>query len=162
MLKKCLLLQLLYCLQVYRGDEKIKNFIWDLISPNESGETNIISRNHSGLHNLVPRGRNAKGMQCILESNQTYFFTQTIYWYNLFMFFLSSIQIRFIFNFICISYLLCYYCQSKKCYCYLNNIFITFADICCFSFFFVCFHWNYHFMCFVSTSTTFFCFWIWN
>lgn len=56
-------LQLLYCLQVYRGDEKIKNFIWDLISPNESGEANIISRNHSGLHNLVPRGRNAKGMQ---------------------------------------------------------------------------------------------------
>lgn len=53
--------QLLYCLQVYRGDEKIKNFIWDLITPTESGEENKISRNHSGLHNLVPRGRNAKG-----------------------------------------------------------------------------------------------------
>lgn len=54
-------LQLLYCLQVYKGDEKIKNFIWDLISPNEDGELNKISRDHSGLHNLVPRGRNAKG-----------------------------------------------------------------------------------------------------
>lgn len=53
--------QLLYCLQVYRGDEKIKNFIWDLITPTESGEASKISRNHSGLHNLVPRGRNAKG-----------------------------------------------------------------------------------------------------
>lgn len=54
-------LQLLYCLTVYKGDEKIKTFIWDLITPNTSGEANIISRNHSGLHNLVPRGRNAKG-----------------------------------------------------------------------------------------------------
>lgn len=61
-----LYLQLLYCLQVYRGDEKIKNFIWDLIAPpNETGEVNVISRNHSGLHNLVPRGRNAKGEFCI-------------------------------------------------------------------------------------------------
>lgn len=64
--------QLLYCLQVYRGDEKIKNFIWDLISPNESGEANIISRNHSGLHNLVPRGRNAKGRMRILEYNNKF------------------------------------------------------------------------------------------
>lgn len=53
--------QLLYCLQVYKGDEKIKNFIWDLISPVEPGSENKIARNHSGLHNLVPRGRNAKG-----------------------------------------------------------------------------------------------------
>lgn len=45
----------------YQGDEKIKNFIWDLITPLESGEVQKISRNHSGLHNLVPRGRNAKG-----------------------------------------------------------------------------------------------------
>lgn len=52
---------MLYCLTVYKGDEKIKTFIWDLITPNTSGEANIISRNHSGLHNLVPRGRNAKG-----------------------------------------------------------------------------------------------------
>lgn len=53
--------QLLYCLQVYKGDEKIKNFIWDLITPSETGGENKISRDHSGLHNLVPRGRNAKG-----------------------------------------------------------------------------------------------------
>lgn len=55
-------MQLLYCLQVYKGDEKIKNFIWDLITPTEDGEVQKISRDHSGLHNLVPRGRNAKGM----------------------------------------------------------------------------------------------------
>ena len=53
---------MLYCLQVYKGDEKIKNFIWDLITPTEDGEIQKISRDHSGLHNLVPRGRNAKGM----------------------------------------------------------------------------------------------------
>lgn len=52
--------QLLYCLQVYKGDEKIKTFIWDLITPSETGEANVIARDHSGLHNLVPRGRNAK------------------------------------------------------------------------------------------------------
>ncbi|KAJ6650068.1 Chromodomain-helicase-DNA-binding protein 7, partial [Pseudolycoriella hygida] len=60
-IEDCARIILLYCLQVYRGDEKIKNFIWDLITPTESGEENKISRNHSGLHNLVPRGRNAKG-----------------------------------------------------------------------------------------------------
>ena len=53
--------QLLYCLQRYQGDEKIKTFIWDLITPRGLGEENKIARNHSGLHNLVPRGRNAKG-----------------------------------------------------------------------------------------------------
>lgn len=54
-------LQLLFCLQRYQGDEKIKTFIWDLIKPCGSGEESMIARNHSGLHNLVPRGRNAKG-----------------------------------------------------------------------------------------------------
>lgn len=54
-------MQLLYCLDRYQGDEKIKNFIWDLIAPSEGGEQREIARNHSGLHNLVPRGRNAKG-----------------------------------------------------------------------------------------------------
>lgn len=52
-------LQVLYCLRHYKGDEKIRNFIWDLIEPCENGEVTI-SRNHSGLHNPVPRGRNAK------------------------------------------------------------------------------------------------------
>lgn len=53
--------QLLYCLKCYKGDEKIKNFIWDLIAPVTEGEESATFRNHSGLHNLVPRGRNAKG-----------------------------------------------------------------------------------------------------
>jgi chromodomain-helicase-DNA-binding protein 7 len=48
-------------LQRYQGDEKIKTFIWDLIKPRGVGEDSAIARNHSGLHNLVPRGRNAKG-----------------------------------------------------------------------------------------------------
>lgn len=51
--------QVLFCLRYYKGDEKIRNFIWDLIEPCENGEVTI-SRNHSGLHNPVPRGRNAK------------------------------------------------------------------------------------------------------
>ncbi|XP_052564493.1 uncharacterized protein LOC120426896 isoform X3 [Culex pipiens pallens] len=57
----CARVILLYCLDRYQGDEKIKNFIWDLIAPSEGGEQREIARNHSGLHNLVPRGRNAKG-----------------------------------------------------------------------------------------------------
>ncbi|XP_037928102.1 uncharacterized protein LOC119662531 isoform X10 [Teleopsis dalmanni] len=57
-IEDCARIILLYCLQVYKGDEKIKNFIWDLITPTEDGEIQKISRDHSGLHNLVPRGRN--------------------------------------------------------------------------------------------------------
>lgn len=53
--------QLLFCLMRYQGDEKIKTFIWDLIAPIGTGTQQKIDRNHSGLHNLVPRGRNAKG-----------------------------------------------------------------------------------------------------
>ncbi|XP_037903696.1 chromodomain-helicase-DNA-binding protein 7 isoform X5 [Hermetia illucens] len=60
-IEDCARIILLYCLHVYKGDEKIKNFIWDLITPTEDGEVQKISRDHSGLHNLVPRGRNAKG-----------------------------------------------------------------------------------------------------
>lgn len=56
-----LIFQLLFCLQRYQGDEKIKTFIWDLIKPRGIGEDSMVARNHSGLHNLVPRGRNAKG-----------------------------------------------------------------------------------------------------
>lgn len=52
----------MFCLQRYQGDEKIKTFIWDLIKPRGLGEEHTIARNHSGLHNLVPRGRNAKGI----------------------------------------------------------------------------------------------------
>jgi chromodomain-helicase-DNA-binding protein 7 len=53
---------LLYALQNYKGDEKIKAFIWDLITPNEDGEHRI-HRNHSGLNAPVPRGRKNKKMK---------------------------------------------------------------------------------------------------
>ncbi|GFR06003.1 chromodomain-helicase-DNA-binding protein 7 [Trichonephila clavata] len=70
---------LLYCLLHYKGDEKIKSFIWDLICPNYEGEQRI-HKNHSesetpvepdsvfdgfsaheqGLSAPVPRGRKGK------------------------------------------------------------------------------------------------------
>lgn len=53
---------LLYCLRHYKGDEKIKGFIWDLIAPTEDGETKI-HKNHSGLSAPVPRGRKGKKLK---------------------------------------------------------------------------------------------------
>uniref|UniRef100_A0A8C0KRH6 Chromodomain helicase DNA binding protein 8 n=1 Tax=Canis lupus dingo TaxID=286419 RepID=A0A8C0KRH6_CANLU len=50
---------LVYCLLHYRGDENIKGFIWDLISPAENGKTKEL-QNHSGLSIPVPRGRKGK------------------------------------------------------------------------------------------------------
>ncbi|XP_072271278.1 chromodomain-helicase-DNA-binding protein 8 isoform X1 [Pyxicephalus adspersus] len=50
---------LVYCLLHYRGDENIKSFIWDLISPAENGKTKQL-QNHSGLSIPVPRGRKGK------------------------------------------------------------------------------------------------------
>ncbi|XP_072110724.1 chromodomain-helicase-DNA-binding protein 7 isoform X4 [Mobula birostris] len=50
---------LVYCLNHYRGDEKIKGFIWDLITPTEDGQTRAL-QNHSGLSAPVPRGRKGK------------------------------------------------------------------------------------------------------
>ncbi|XP_014818324.1 PREDICTED: chromodomain-helicase-DNA-binding protein 8-like, partial [Calidris pugnax] len=50
---------LVYCLLHYRGDENIKSFIWDLISPTENGKTKEL-QNHSGLSIPVPRGRKGK------------------------------------------------------------------------------------------------------
>ena len=38
---------LAYCLMHYRGDENIKSFIWDLITPTEDGQSRTLS-NHSG------------------------------------------------------------------------------------------------------------------
>lgn len=38
---------LVYCLMHYRGDENIKGFIWDLISPVENGKAKEL-QNHSG------------------------------------------------------------------------------------------------------------------
>ncbi|RWS09516.1 Kismet-like protein [Dinothrombium tinctorium] len=58
---------LLYCLQNYKGDEKIKSFIWDLISPAEQGGQKF-HKNHSGLSAPVPRGRkNKKAKRSISE-----------------------------------------------------------------------------------------------
>ncbi len=51
---------LLYCLNTYRGDEKIKSFIWDLITPREHGGGDRVSKNHSGLSGPVPRGRKGR------------------------------------------------------------------------------------------------------
>ncbi|XP_075597457.1 chromodomain-helicase-DNA-binding protein 8 [Balearica regulorum gibbericeps] len=50
---------LVYCLLHYRGDENIKGFIWDLISPTENGKAKEL-QNHSGLSIPVPRGRKGK------------------------------------------------------------------------------------------------------
>ncbi|XP_053555481.1 chromodomain-helicase-DNA-binding protein 9 isoform X3 [Bombina bombina] len=50
---------LAYCLVHYRGDEKIKSFIWDLITPTEDGQTREL-QNHMGLSAPVPRGRKGK------------------------------------------------------------------------------------------------------
>uniref|UniRef100_A0A4W3KAU6 Chromodomain helicase DNA binding protein 9 n=1 Tax=Callorhinchus milii TaxID=7868 RepID=A0A4W3KAU6_CALMI len=50
---------LVYCLVHYRGDEKIKSFIWDLITPTENGQTKEL-QNHLGLSAPVPRGRKGK------------------------------------------------------------------------------------------------------
>ncbi|XP_041103529.1 chromodomain-helicase-DNA-binding protein 7-like isoform X1 [Polyodon spathula] len=50
---------LVYCLNHYKGDENIKSFIWDLITPTEDGQTRAL-QNHSGLSAPVPRGRKGK------------------------------------------------------------------------------------------------------
>lgn len=50
---------LLYCLQNYKGDEKIKSFIWDLITPTDSNPDKL-AKNHQGLNAPVPRGRKNK------------------------------------------------------------------------------------------------------
>ncbi|XP_072371480.1 chromodomain-helicase-DNA-binding protein 6 isoform X3 [Scyliorhinus torazame] len=50
---------LVYCLKHYKGDEKIKSFIWDLITPTKDGQNQAL-HNHSGLSAPVPRGRKGK------------------------------------------------------------------------------------------------------
>jgi hypothetical protein len=50
----------LYCINSYRGDEKIKSFIWDLITPEEHGGREKVGKNHSGLSGPVPRGRKGR------------------------------------------------------------------------------------------------------
>ncbi|XP_049590182.1 chromodomain-helicase-DNA-binding protein 6 isoform X3 [Syngnathus scovelli] len=49
---------LVYSLKHYKGDDKIKSFIWDLISPSKEGQDQDQELlNHSGLSAPVPRGR---------------------------------------------------------------------------------------------------------
>uniref|UniRef100_A0A4W4F105 DNA helicase n=1 Tax=Electrophorus electricus TaxID=8005 RepID=A0A4W4F105_ELEEL len=60
---------LAYCLLHYRGDENIKSFIWDLITPTEDGQSRTLA-NHSGLSAPVPRGR--KGKKGKLAATQTH------------------------------------------------------------------------------------------
>lgn len=39
---------LVYCVKHYKGDEKIKSFIWDLITPTKDGQNQAL-QNHSGI-----------------------------------------------------------------------------------------------------------------
>ncbi|PIK44556.1 putative chromodomain-helicase-DNA-binding protein 8-like isoform X3 [Apostichopus japonicus] len=65
---------LIYCLQHYKGDENIKSFIWDLVTPAQDGAPKDFKQ-HKGLSVLVPRGgRKSKKpkkeepvVPCILE-----------------------------------------------------------------------------------------------
>ncbi|XP_045079926.1 chromodomain-helicase-DNA-binding protein 6-like isoform X7 [Coregonus clupeaformis] len=53
---------LVYCLRHYKGDDKIKSFIWDLITPAKDGHKQDL-QNHSGLSAPVPRGRKGKKLK---------------------------------------------------------------------------------------------------
>ncbi|KAM5246730.1 chromodomain-helicase-DNA-binding protein 6 [Ctenodactylus gundi] len=53
---------LVYCVKHYKGDEKIKSFIWELITPTKDGQAQTL-QNHSGLSAPVPRGRKGKKMK---------------------------------------------------------------------------------------------------
>ncbi|XP_066519392.1 chromodomain-helicase-DNA-binding protein 6 isoform X2 [Hoplias malabaricus] len=53
---------LAYCVRHYKGDDKIKSFIWDLITPTKDGHNQALN-NHSGLSVPVPRGRKGKKMK---------------------------------------------------------------------------------------------------
>lgn len=56
---ECARMILLFCIRYYRGDDKIKGFIFDLIAPTSDGKTRI-HHNHIGLSAPVPRGRKGK------------------------------------------------------------------------------------------------------
>ncbi|KAJ8344324.1 hypothetical protein SKAU_G00316530 [Synaphobranchus kaupii] len=53
---------LVYCVRHYKGDDKIKSFIWDLITPTKDGQNQAL-QNHSGLSAPVPRGRKGKKLK---------------------------------------------------------------------------------------------------
>lgn len=47
----------MYCLLNFRGDEKIKSFIWELIAPPENGaDVSRVDRNHGGQTTPTQRG----------------------------------------------------------------------------------------------------------
>ena len=48
------LFQLLYSLKFYKGDDKIKSFIWDLVN------NQVDMQKHDGLAAPVPRGRKGR------------------------------------------------------------------------------------------------------
>ena len=56
---------LLYCVNSYKGDDKIKSFVWDLITP--GGSADKVGKNHLGLSGPVPRGRKGKKMKMASE-----------------------------------------------------------------------------------------------
>ena len=56
-------LTLLYSVNIYQGDEKIRSFIWDLITPPEHGGMKKVGKGHSGLSGPVPRGKRGGGRQ---------------------------------------------------------------------------------------------------
>ena len=53
---------LLYCVNTYKGDDKIKAFVWDLITPPEFSNKKVV-KNHEGLSGPVPRGRKGKKLK---------------------------------------------------------------------------------------------------
>ncbi|KAF3858602.1 hypothetical protein F7725_011803 [Dissostichus mawsoni] len=66
---------LVFCLLHYRGDENIKSFIWELITPPENGREPQTLLNHSGLSIPVPRGRKGKRVKA-----QSTFDIQKVEW----------------------------------------------------------------------------------
>ncbi|XP_071231650.1 chromodomain-helicase-DNA-binding protein 8-like isoform X2 [Salvelinus alpinus] len=66
---------LVFCLLHYRGDENIKSFIWELITPPENGREPHTLLNHSGLSIPVPRGRKGKRVKA-----QSSFDIQKVEW----------------------------------------------------------------------------------
>ena len=64
---------LAYCLVHYRGDDKIKSFMWDLIAPTEDGQTKEL-QNHLGENRgaddgarcRTPEGPNVAGFGSVL------------------------------------------------------------------------------------------------
>lgn len=60
---------LVYCLKHYKGDDKIKSFIWDLITPTKEGQEETLL-NHSGQYftinthfNVMKTVRKNKGVK---------------------------------------------------------------------------------------------------